>query len=181
MPEQAAPRPKIKYKPGYTPPRPGRPWPKRTRAEKNQKRTEKKFGITPDAVSAAIIKHKGLLSEAVEALNVPREVLVRYIKKNPNCLEALATARDHMGDIAEGRLFANIENGDIRCLLYYLSTVQRHRGYGQSNADAPENAMRNSPVFVETVNIIGVPSGTFLPPESVSRETLVIEHDKSTD
>jgi hypothetical protein len=130
---------------------------------KAQRRIEERFGFTPDQLIPAIAEEHGLLSNICKRFKVPPSSLQRYLKLNEACGQAMRDAREAMGDVAEKKLFDLIVEGDVRCILYYLSTVHRHRGYGLRSGDDPFNE-QSRPVFVETVNVVAVPSGTFLPP-----------------
>ena len=169
-------RPKIKYKHVKKPPAP-----LLTKDElqaRNRARLETKLKIDPAKVSAMIAKEHGLLTQICRSLKVSRATLMRYIEKDDGLVEALTHAREAMGDTAERKLFDAIEAGDVRCILYYLSTVHRHRGYGMNNADAASNNdIGRGPVFVETVNIVGIPSGTFLPKEVAAKDSMIIDND----
>src|SRR5262245_50901394 len=124
---------------------------------------EQRFNITPKLVAHMLRQQNGLLTATAKKLGMPHATLHRYIKAVPECREAAEEAREAMGDIAESKLFELIRQGDVRCLLYYLSTVHRNRGYGLRPGESPFNPQENRPVFVETVTVIGIPSGTFLP------------------
>jgi hypothetical protein len=168
-------RPKIKYKPIKKPKLPpARIPPEEIRAARLAK-SERKYKLTPGKVCTTILKERGLLTQVCRLLKTPRNTLVRYIERTPECVEALEHARSAMGDKAEAKLFELIEAGDVRCILYYLSTVHRARGYGLdrngNGTNGGDNGGGGTPVFVETVNIVGIPSGTFLP-----KEAPVIEH-----
>ena len=171
------PRPKLKRK-HVKKPKPPLLTPDEL-AARRMAMTERRHKITPQKVNTAIINARGLLTDVCRKLKIPRSTLLRYIEKHDVCIETLGQARDEMGDIAEKKLFELIERGDVRCLLYYLSTVHRHRGYGLNNSDAPENNQGRGPVFVETVNIVGVPPGTYLPPpppDQARDDSMVVEH-----
>jgi len=167
-----AARPKARIKPGYdSKGRKKAPPPKKTTAEiqeANLAKVEARHNITPHLVSTMILKQRGLLTAVSRSLKVPRQTLTRYIEKHAECLYALDHARESMGDKAEMKLFEAIDRGDTRCILFYLSTVHRHRGYAMRPEDQSASEQNGrGPVFVETVNIVGVPSGTFLPKESL--------------
>ncbi|RPI47208.1 MAG: hypothetical protein EHM67_00065 [Hyphomicrobiaceae bacterium] len=182
MPKKST-RPKARYKPGY-----GKNGQRIVKPEKPKltqeelaaralQKTEERHDITPHKVATMILKERGLLTQVVRSLKIPRSTLLRYIEKHDVCVEALSHARDAMGDKAEKKLFEAIEAGDVRCILYYLSTVHRHRGYGLNRADMPDDSGNNGrPVFVETVNIVGIPSGTFLPKEIAAQDNMVIDN-----
>jgi hypothetical protein len=124
-----------------------------------------------------ILKQRGLLTQVCRSLKVPRETLRRYIDKHQECVDAMENAVSAMGDKAESKLFEAIDAGDVRCILFYLTTVHKHRGYAMRPGDesAAENGSRG-PVFVETVNIVGIPSGTFLPKEIAQKDNMVIDN-----
>jgi hypothetical protein len=169
-------RPKIKYKRVKKAPPP--PLTREQIQERNLAKLEKRHRINPAMVTQMILKERGLLTQICRSLKIPRTTLKHYIEKHDECAEALVQAREAMGDKAEKKLFQLIDQGDVRCLLYYLSTVHAARGYGinRAAAAAAGNDIDGRPVYVETVNIIGIPSGTFLPKETATRENLVIDH-----
>lgn len=161
-------RPRVKYRPGYDRngkiPAPPKKTPEQVAAVKIE-RLEIRHGISPNLVRMLILKQRGLLTNVCRALKISRFVLTKYIASHPECVEALEHARDAMGDVAESKLFEQIEAGDVRCILFYLSTVQRGRGYAVRPDDFSIDGSSRNSVHVETVNIVGVPSGTFLPKE----------------
>jgi len=175
-------RPKARVKPGYT--RDGQkkvkvPPPRKTREEilaNNLARIEQRHGITPTLVSTMILKQRGLLTQVCRSLKIPRSTMTRYIEKHPECMDAMENAREAMGDKAESKLFEAIDAGDTRCILFYLTTVHRHRGYAmRPDLADPTDQGGRGPVFVETVNIVGIPSGTFLPKEVAQKDNMVID------
>jgi hypothetical protein len=168
-------RPKIKYKKVGRKPKP----PNKTKEQKaatRLKKFERTFHVTPQKVITVLTREKGLLNQSAKELKMSRQTLVRYIEKYPACVDALLTARESMGDVAEKKLYELIEAGDVRCLLYYLSTVHRSRGYG-IRAEDPSANFGNGPVMIETVNIVGIPSGTYLPKEVAAKDSMVIDHE----
>jgi hypothetical protein len=168
-------RPKIKFKRvGRKPPPP--PKTKEEIAAKQIAKLEQRHKINPSKVSLLLLKERGTITGVARLLKVPRATLLRYIEKHDECMEALTHAREAMGDKAESKLFELIDQGDVRCILYYLSTVHRHRGYGLRSDDDNSIGNGRGPVFVETVNVIGVPSGTFLPKEAVTQDSMVIDN-----
>jgi hypothetical protein len=174
-------RPIIKFKPRgiKKPKKKSKRMPPAKRKRRYLARTEKKYKVKPHKVVAALIREHGLIGPAATVLNMPRTTLMRYVEQYEVCREALAHAREGMGDHAESKLFELIDQGDVRCILYYLSTVHRARGYGLNNSDDPMRHASGGPTFVETVNIIGVPPGTFLPSEQP--EPPLIEHQSQSD
>ena len=172
-------RPKIKFKRvGIKARKPKPPKTKEQIAAKLLAKTEKRLNLTPQKLNEVIAKEHGLMTYVCRTLKIPKTTMQRYIDKHPECQEALQQARDAMGDKAERKLYDLIDQGDVRCLLFYLSTAQRHRGYALGNGYNPAEAATDArgPVFVETVNIVGIPSGTFLPKEVAGKDNMVIEN-----
>jgi len=122
-------------------------------------------GVTPAKVASVIRREHGLMTNVSKHFGIPYTTMLRYVKHRPECQEAVTSAREAMGDVAEKKLFELIRGGDVRCLLYYLSTVHRNRGYGLRPGESPfdPDGGGKRPVFVDTVNIVAVPSGQFLP------------------
>ena len=99
-------RPKIKFKPKgiKKPKKKSNRHPPSWHKRRYRARTEKKYKIKPEKVVAALIKEHGLISPAAKVLNTPRTTLLRYIEQFEVCREALAHAREGMGDVAESKL-----------------------------------------------------------------------------
>jgi hypothetical protein len=115
-----------------------------------------------DKVIEVIYAERGILVEIARALGVSRTVIRSFAADRPNVAEALKEAREAMGDVAEKKLYELIEAGDVRCITYYLSTAHRHRGYG-IRKDESADMFTDKTSFVQTINVIAVPSGQFLP------------------
>lgn len=127
-------------------------------------RLEQKYGLTTTAVVIAITEERGLVSRIAQRLGITPTVLRDFLRQRDVCAMALKEARESMGDTAEKKLFEQIEKGDVRCIMYYLSTVHKRRGYGMTR-DADPNFAGTNQVYVEQINVIGVPSGQFLSSE----------------
>lgn len=102
----------------------------------------------------------GLLTPVARKTGIPLSTLQRYVKDRPLCQDAVYAAKEAMGDTAERKLYNRIRRGDIRCLLYYLSTVHASRGYGLGKAQLQGDPQ---PMQIGSINIIAVPPGHFLP------------------
>jgi hypothetical protein len=139
--------------------------PRRQLSEKRADRLEEKYGLTTAQVVVAIVEERGLMAKTAARLGVTYQVLRDYITRREACAMALKEAREQMGDTAEKKLFEKIEQGDVRCIMYYLSTVHKSRGYGMSRGEADSAFASPNQIYVEQVNVIGVAPGTFLSPE----------------
>lgn len=115
-----------------------------------------------DKVIEVIYAERGVLIEIARTLGVSRTVIRSFAADRPNVAEALKEAREAMGDTAEKKLYELIEAGDVRCITYYLSTAHRHRGYG-IRKDESADMFADKTNYVQTINVIAIPSGQFLP------------------
>ena len=80
-------------------------------------------------VAEALVKARGLQTVAAQMLGCTWETVREYVKRYPECAEAINLANNALGDLAETKLVDNITNGDQRAIEFYLKTKQRDRGY----------------------------------------------------
>lgn len=76
-----------------------------------------------------IEQSRGLLTHAADALGCDRKTIYNYAKEYPEVQAAIDSARDRMTDVAEGKLFQKISEGDNTALIFYLKTQGKKRGY----------------------------------------------------
>lgn len=127
-------------------------------------------GLDSEEVCRLLAEERGMLTYVAQRLGISRFALRSFIDQSGPCAKALYDAREAMGDVAEKKLFEMIEAGDVRCIMYYLSTAQRHRGYGVKRAeDAPFGEAKQ---VVNTVNIVSIPSGQFLSKDEIANLTI---------
>jgi len=155
--------------------------------QKVHDRINRRYELTPEKVCEAIIKHRGMLTEIAEDLGVRRLWLRNYIADRKPCIAQLKEAREEMGDVAEKKLYELIEAGHFPAITFYLSTVHRNRGYGLGrNAQLP-GVTNNVINQIESVNIVTIPSGTYLSAEDIKQLAPTIDAapiqrlDNSTD
>lgn len=71
----------------------------------------------------------GVMTAACEMAGYNRSVVWEWRKADPEFEKALAECLEVRKDFAESKLFEKIKNGDTACLLFYLKTQCRDRGY----------------------------------------------------
>jgi hypothetical protein len=120
-----------------------------------------------DEVIRVIHAERGLLTEIAARFGVSRNTIRAYASDRAEVALALKDAREAMGDTAEKKLYELIEAGDVRCITYYLSTVHRNRGYGIRKDEALDIGDKST--HVQTINIVAIPHGQFLPPDEARR------------
>ena len=84
---------------------------------------------TAQQVADALTQAKGFVSVASRNLSCSDQTVRNYIERYAVCKQAVTDARESMIDIAEGRLYQNINSGDNTAIIFYLKTQAKHRGY----------------------------------------------------
>jgi hypothetical protein len=84
---------------------------------------------TAQQVADALTQAKGFVSVAARNLSCSDQTVRNYIDRYSVCKQAVTDARESMIDIAEGRLYQNINGGDNTAIIFYLKTQAKHRGY----------------------------------------------------
>ena len=83
------------------------------------------------AIIAAIQVENGLLAPAARRLGVHRQRLHEWIASNQALQAVRDGMRDEVLDLAEGKLVAAVEAGDMASVCFLLRTVGRKRGYSE--------------------------------------------------
>lgn len=92
-----------------------------------------------------IYKKKGTnVSATCEALNISRKTFYDWKKTKPKLKEAIDEVDESMLDFAESKLMKKIHDDDTVCIIFYLKTKGRNRGY----IERVENQVETSP-FME--------------------------------
>jgi hypothetical protein len=82
----------------------------------------------PDTVIAAIRQHRGLLAPTAKMLGYDRPALYQYVKRHE--LEwVIEEAREASLDWAENALWAQIEQGNLTAIIFYLKCLGKSMGY----------------------------------------------------
>jgi len=85
--------------------------------------------VTTAEAAQAIKKAKGFITIAAKNLGISRSQLHNLINAHPTVKAALTDAREEMKDFAEGKLFANIQEGKEASIFFYLKCQAKDRGY----------------------------------------------------
>ena len=85
--------------------------------------------FTAQQVADALTQAKGFVSVAARNLGCADNTVRNYMERYAVCKQAVVDARESMIDIAEGRLYQNINSGDNTAIIFFLKTQAKHRGY----------------------------------------------------
>lgn len=83
----------------------------------------------PSEYAEAITEAQGLISVAARRLGVSRSSVYNAINRHPTVAEAAEDARERTTDLAEGKLYQKINDGDMTAIIFYLKTQAKKRGY----------------------------------------------------
>jgi len=89
----------------------------------------KKREQTAQHIIEAIGKAAGLLTVAAKNSGISYTTVNRYVHDFPSVAQAVHQAKERMLDFAEGKLYEKIKGGDNICILFYLKTQGKARGY----------------------------------------------------
>ena len=79
----------------------------------------------------AAVSRQAALTVAAQMLGCTWETVREYVKRYPECAEALELANTALGDLAETKLVDNISTGDQRAIEFYLKSKHKQRGYAE--------------------------------------------------
>jgi len=89
----------------------------------------KKREETAARIIKAITESSGLLTLAAAKSGIGYRTIVRYVAEFPSVKAAAQDAHERMLDFAEGKLYEKIKSGDNACIIFYLKTQAKSRGY----------------------------------------------------
>ena len=89
----------------------------------------KKREETAKRIIKALKETNGLLTMAAARSGIGYRTVCRYVADYPSVKEAAHDAKEAMLDYAEGKLYSKIKSGDNTCIIFYLKTQGKSRGY----------------------------------------------------
>lgn len=95
--------------------------------EKRKMPVRPKF--TKQQVEDALIKAKGLVSDAASYLGCDPRTVRNYFERYPTLKELCNEQREALLDFTEKKLFEKIAEGNLTAIIFFLKTQGRSRGY----------------------------------------------------
>ncbi len=84
---------------------------------------------TVDQIAGALRDGNGILSVAAKILGCHRNTIYNYLEDNPELKDIAEECRETLVDEAEQILLKKVKEEDMRCVMFVLRTLGRHRGY----------------------------------------------------
>jgi len=81
------------------------------------------------AVLDALRLSLGVVSSACQIAKIDRSTFYKYYKEDEDFKAACLEIEDYALDFAETKLFKKIDDGDTACIIFYLKTKGKKRGY----------------------------------------------------
>lgn len=89
------------------------------------------YRYTPEQVIAVLKETKGLRALAAEKLGCTVRTVDNYIARFPDVKEAMNQQKESVLDLAEGKLYTAIKNGEAWAICFFLKTQGKARKYSE--------------------------------------------------
>lgn len=129
-------------------------------ARREVKKAASGLKVTQSDVATVLWECKGSLAEAARRLSTTRPVLKRYIQSRPSLVKTLADIKEEKKDIAEAKLFKQVENEYFPAIAFFLKTIGKDRGYTERATlehELSENTINNAAALIEAMQKASVP------------------------
>ena len=80
-------------------------------------------------VREALLKANGVYTVAAKLLDCDRRTVARFVDRNQDLLDDIEEARSRIVDLAENKLFNEINEGNLTAVIFALKTLGKSRGY----------------------------------------------------
>ena len=110
--------------------------------------TSKKREDTAARIIKALQESSGLLTLAARKAGVSYPTINRYVHDFPSVKQAVIEAHEKMLDFTESKLYEKIKSGDNACIIFYLKTQGKARGFIERQEVSGEGG---GPIKTETI------------------------------
>lgn len=93
------------------------------------KRMKKPLTLKKRAMYDALVKQLGVVTAAAEQAGISRETHYEWMKKDPNYKAWIEDLPERTHDFVENALLKEIKKGNHMCIMFYLKTKGKERGY----------------------------------------------------
>jgi hypothetical protein len=71
----------------------------------------------------------GIVSDACKSVGISRVTYYDYYKKDAEFKKSIDEIENTVLDFVENKIFDKIDKGDVSCIIFYLKTKGKNRGY----------------------------------------------------
>lgn len=90
--------------------------------------------LTLDQVRTALISNRLNMAQCARSLGVSRAALYKWLRKYPELVEYRNELREEIIDECEAQLFKAVRRGARWAIVFVLTRLGRHRGWGPTTA-----------------------------------------------
>lgn len=100
-------------------------------ASKTQTDTQKKgnHAVLKQAMVQAMEKSLGIVTTACKAVGISRDTHYRWMRDDEEYRQAIESIESMALDLAESKLHEQIVEGNTACIIFFLKTKGKRRGY----------------------------------------------------
>ena len=88
-----------------------------------------KVAYNKNQLIEAMKKSLGIVTNACQMCNISRETFYTYMEKDPEFKKQIEDIENIQADFVESQFMKNIKNGDSSCIIFFMKTKGRKRGY----------------------------------------------------
>jgi len=88
-----------------------------------------KVAYNKNQLIEAMKKSLGIVTNACQMCKISRETFYTYMEKDVEFKKQIEDIENTQADFVESQFMKNIKNGDTSCIIFYLKTKGRNRGY----------------------------------------------------
>jgi hypothetical protein len=111
------------------------------------------------AFLVALRTNAGNISESCKAAQISRGSYYKWLNIDPDFAQACQDIKESMIDLAESKLYQEIENSNLTAIIFYLKCQAKHRGYSEHHS-APDAEERKILTEYAAGTIDAIQAGT---------------------
>lgn len=88
-----------------------------------------KIAYNKNQLIEAMKKSLGIVTNACQMCNISRETYYKYMENDSEFKKQIEDIENVQADFVESQFMKNIKNGDSSCIIFFMKTKGRKRGY----------------------------------------------------
>lgn len=101
----------------------------------------------------ALKRHHGLVAPACSDARISRNQYYLYLKQDEEFKREVDNIQENVLDIVESKLLEKIQDGDTKCIIFYMKHKGKKRGYNDS-IDITSNGETINNVSSININVV---------------------------
>ena len=88
-------------------------------------------GHNKKEVIEALRESHGIVTDACKTVGIARSSFYRWLNDDEDFKAEVYDATEQAKDFVEGKLYQNIEKGDVTSIIFYMKSKAKDRGYSE--------------------------------------------------